>query len=178
VLIEAIAILNRAGKPVTATIAGVGSERERLAELAKTRGVSSRLRFAGQLTGEPLARLLNEHRILVVPSVYQEPFGLVALEGAACGCTVIASDIGGLPEAVGNCGLLFPAGEAGRLAESVAQVLESESLAESFRRNSVNHLKRHVPAKVAESYLRCLGHQWSRLPITPTEQQQLIKASI
>jgi glycogen synthase len=175
VLIEAIAILNRAGKPVSATIVGDGPERERLRQLSRTRGIASRVCLAGQITGEPLARLLNEHRILAVPSVYQEPFGLVALEGVACGCAVVASDVGGLPEAVGECGLLFPNGDAASLAERLAQVIESDSLAQSFRRNSAGHLKRHAPAAVAENYLRCLSPGQSQLTIA-TARRPLIHA--
>jgi glycogen(starch) synthase len=175
VLIQAIAILNRAGKPVGATIVGDGPERERLRQLSRTLGIASRLCLAGQITGDPLARLLNEHRILVVPSVCQESFGLVALEGAACGCAVVASDIGGLPEAVGECGLLFLPGNAASLAEGLAQVLESDSLAQSFRLNSAGHLKRHAPAAVAESYLCCLSRGQSQLTIA-TARQPVIHA--
>jgi glycogen synthase len=175
VLIEAIAILNRAGKPVSATIVGDGPERERLRQLCRTRGIAARVCLAGQITGKPLARLLNEHRILVAPSLFQEPFGLVVLEGAACGCAIVASDVGGLPEAVGECGLLFPNGDAASLAERLAQVLQSDSLAQFFRRNSAGHLKRHAPAAVAENYLRCLSRNESQ-PTVATARRPLIHA--
>ena len=41
--------------------------------------------------GAALAALLNQCRILVVPSLWAEPFGIVALEGIACGCVVVGS---------------------------------------------------------------------------------------
>ena len=49
--------------------------------------------------------------IMIVPSIWEEPFGVVALEGIAAGCAVVASQGGGLPEAVGPCGILFPNGD-------------------------------------------------------------------
>jgi glycosyltransferase involved in cell wall biosynthesis len=110
ILIEALGILHRAGRAVNAAIIGGGPERAHLEELARERSVHARIDFAGEMTVGSLAQRLNEHRILVIPSM-DEAFGIVALEGAACGCAVIASDAGGLPEAVGPCGCLFPAGD-------------------------------------------------------------------
>ena len=47
---------------------------------------------------------LNRHEIMVVPSRWNELFGVVALEGMACGCAMLVSDGGGLPDAVGYAG--------------------------------------------------------------------------
>ena len=52
-------------------------------------------------TNHDLVNQLNQSEILVVPSLWSEPFGIVALEGLACGCALLASDAGGLPDAVG-----------------------------------------------------------------------------
>jgi len=51
-----------------------------------------------------MAKLLAQTDILLVPSVYAEPFGMLSVEAQHAGCRVIASNIGGLPET--NCGLL------------------------------------------------------------------------
>ncbi len=45
--------------------------------------------------------------MLIVPSVWQEGFGMVAVEAQAAGKPVIASHIGGLPESVGSGGILI-----------------------------------------------------------------------
>jgi glycosyltransferase involved in cell wall biosynthesis len=45
---------------------------------------------------------------MIVPSLDVEGFGIVALEGLACGCQMIVSDAGGLPEAVEGFGKVFP----------------------------------------------------------------------
>lgn len=66
----------------------------------------------------------------VVPSVWPEPFGLVALEAMAAGRPVIASDVGGLSELVvhGETGLLVPGGDAGMLRDSMKRLAESTDL--------------------------------------------------
>ena len=51
-----------------------------------------------------MSKLLSQSDILLMPSVYAEPFGMLSIEAQHAGCRVVASNIGGLPET--NCGLL------------------------------------------------------------------------
>jgi glycosyltransferase involved in cell wall biosynthesis len=62
--------------------------------------------------------------LLVVPSIETESFGNTAVEGVLAGRPVIASDIGGLPEALAGCtaSRLVPPGEVGALADAIADV--------------------------------------------------------
>ncbi len=57
-----------------------------------------------QKTVLSMANLLAQSDILLMPSVYAEPFGMLSVEAQHAGCRVVASNIGGLPET--NCGLL------------------------------------------------------------------------
>lgn len=57
-----------------------------------------------QKTVVTMAQLLAHSDILLMPSVYAEPFGMLSVEAQHAGCRVVASNIGGLPET--NCGLL------------------------------------------------------------------------
>ncbi len=155
VLIEALSILQRGGQAVTATIVGDGPERTTLGQLVQTANLEPSLRFAGQVRGPGLARLLNQHRLMVVPSIY-EAFGLVALEGLACGCVVIGSKAGGIPEAIGLCGTTFPPGDAPALGAKIQELLGSPEARERFQSGAEAHLARHRPDAVAQSYLRFL----------------------
>jgi glycosyltransferase involved in cell wall biosynthesis len=66
----------------------------------------------------------------VVPSIWPEPFGLVALETAAAGKPIVASDIGGLRDIVadGETGLLVPPGDRGGLAAAMARLIGDSGL--------------------------------------------------
>lgn len=57
-----------------------------------------------QMEVSSMAKLLAKSDILLVPSVFAEPFGMLSVEAQHAGCRVVASNIGGLPET--NCGLL------------------------------------------------------------------------
>ena len=93
-LLDALATLEP--KP-RLTIAGDGPERDRLVEQVSRLKLGEHVEFVGGQSSHELVKLLNEHRILVVPSRWAEPFGIVALEGIACGCVVVGSAEGGLP---------------------------------------------------------------------------------
>ncbi|MDQ3065389.1 MAG: glycosyltransferase family 4 protein [bacterium] len=55
-------------------------------------------------TVNSMAKLLAHSDILLMPSVFPEPFGMLSIEAQHAGCRVVASNVGGLPET--NCGLL------------------------------------------------------------------------
>ena len=88
----------------TLAIVGAGPEEDALRRQAKALGCDDAVTFTGKLPPEEIARLLRRTECLLVPSLWQEPFGIVALEGLACGCEVIVSPRGGLPEATGGFG--------------------------------------------------------------------------
>lgn len=151
-LLEAMALLK--SKP-SLTIAGDGPERADLEKQAAMLQLQS-IEFVGSQNSEQLANLLRQHQILVVPSRWREPLGIVALEGIACGCVVVGSAEGGLSEAIGACGLTFPNGDAQALANALSRLLEDPSERERLRQNAASHLSRFAPRHVAELYLNAM----------------------
>ena len=149
-LLEAMALLGSAPR---LTMAGDGPERASLERQAADLGLQPRVDFVGSQSSEQLAELLRHHEILVVPSRWQEPFGIVALEGIACGCVVVGSAAGGLAEAIGPCGVTFPNGDAQALANALSQLLADPLERDRLRRNSAAHLARFTPEHVAGLYL-------------------------
>jgi len=154
ILIDALALLKAKGIAISVTIVGDGPEREALERRA--RDTVQSIAFPGSKTDEDLARILNAHRILVIPSRWPEPFGIVALEGIACGCAVIGSSGGGLPEAIGPCGRTVPNGDPQALASAIEALLSSAAERERFREGSADHLTKFRRATVAERYLRLM----------------------
>lgn len=152
-LLEAVSLLARTGKAPSVTIIGSGPEEERLKEFTRTSGITQQVRFVGAKQGTELAQLLNAHKIMVVPSRWREPFGVVALEGIACGCVVIASEDGGLIDAIGNCGVTFPNGNAEALAHEIQRLLEAPARIADLRQYAEAHLHQHRAEAVAQAYL-------------------------
>jgi glycosyltransferase involved in cell wall biosynthesis len=125
-------------------------------DLVCASGAGSQVVFLGAKTGRELAAQLNEHQILVVPSRWNEPFGIVALEGIACGCVVVGSSGGGLKQAIGPCGLTFPNGNAAALAEVLASLLRHPETRQPYTAKAEAHLQGHRRAVVAHAYLEVL----------------------
>lgn len=156
VLLDALGSL--AGRSVRPglTVVGDGPERPALEDQARRLEIGGQVRFLGTRGGDEVVRLLNAHRILVVPSRYEEPFGIVALEGIACGCLVIGSRGGGLKEAIGPCGLTFDNGDAGGLADLLEAALAAPDRCLPLPEVVAEHLARHRSDRVLAAYLSVL----------------------
>jgi len=155
-LITALKLLADKKLQPSLTIVGDGKERHGLETQVCQLGLEGQIHFAGAVSKQPLVRILQNHRLMIVPSRWREGFGIVALEGIACGCVVIGADSGGLPEAIGNCGVIFSNGDAAALAEKIEKFLRQPELAVACQRNAASHLARHRPAFVAQKYLELL----------------------
>jgi glycosyltransferase involved in cell wall biosynthesis len=153
-LVRALKELNKEALCPRLTIVGSGPEEETLRTLTSELGLDGQVTFAGAHTDEPLTRLLHAHRIMVVPSRWAEPFGIVALEGIACGCVVVGSSGGGLPEAIGPCGLTFPNQDCAALAAALRRLLTEDGLIAQLRAGAAAHLAKHTARAVAEQYLQ------------------------
>jgi glycosyltransferase involved in cell wall biosynthesis len=152
-LIQALGRLAGRGLRPGLTIIGGGPERSRLEQLAASLKLQGQVAFAGAPPSDEVAALLRQHNVLVVPSTYEESFGVVALEGAACGCVVLGSDGGGLPEAIGPAGLTFRRGDVADLVEKLGHVLRHPESWRLYREAAPAHLELHRPCRVAKRYL-------------------------
>ena len=157
VLINAFSSVHISFPGATLTIIGDGPELLALKEQIKFNNLSGNVEFTGILRDQYLVTKLREHCCMVIPSLWQEPFGIVALEGIASCDTVISSNRGGLPEAVGNCGVLInPTVE--NLAATMQTVLRAREQGVALPGQPTHaqrtaHLLRHAPKQVAQRYL-------------------------
>ena len=135
------------------TIVGEGPERGFLERLVLHLNLTAQVTFAGCCAPEQVAALLRRHAILVVPSLYEEAFGVVALEGAACGCVVLGSNGGGLPQAIGPAGFTFRRGDLSDLTTKLSYLLAQPNDLERYRRAAPEHLRQHQPKEVASRYV-------------------------
>ena len=161
-LISALGKLKIQGLTPQLTIIGTGPEENFLRSLANDVGVFTQVNFVGTQMGIELVQLLNSHQILVVPSRWREPFGIVALEGIACGCVVVGSEEGGLKDAIGSCGVTFPNGDVQALAQKLADLLLNQSQLATYKSQAEIHLSRYKKTAVAKAYLQVFDEATKR----------------
>ena len=105
--------------PRTLDVVGTGNMEGELKALAARLGLADRVRWRG-FQEDPQA-WMRAAKCVVVPSFWQEPYGLVAAEAVALGRPVVAFAIGGLPEACGGKATLVPPGDVGALAQALEE---------------------------------------------------------
>ena len=113
-LLEAMA---RMKTPRTLDIVGTGNMEGELKTLATRLGLGDRVRFNGFQQNPQ--NWMCRAACVVVPSFWQEPYGLVAAEAVALGRPVVAFAIGGLPEACHGKATLVPPGDVAALAAAL-----------------------------------------------------------
>lgn len=156
-ILQALALLRKKGMEPGLSIVGSGPEAPKLKRLVQQYALDRQVTFPGLKKGPDLVEAINLHRIMVVPSVWEEPFGIVALEGLACGCIVIGSNGGGLPEAMGGFGMTFPNRDVAALAACLESVLKEPGRFLPQGDLLALHLERHQRSKTARQYLKVLG---------------------
>ena len=121
-LIEAVALLRDAGRPVTLTVVGDGPDRDQFVEVAVRHGLDRAIVFAGAM---PARQAFARGRVVVIPS-RAESLPYIVLEAAAAGKPLIATYVGGIPEIFGPLGpSLVPPENARSLADAIRQSLEA-----------------------------------------------------
>jgi glycosyltransferase involved in cell wall biosynthesis len=100
-------------------IIGSGRLEQNLKDLAAELGIAERVRFLGQV---PQARLYFKAFDVFALSSDHEPFGMVLLEAMAANVPLLATACGGAPEIVEGVGILFPLGDAERLAQGLERM--------------------------------------------------------
>lgn len=123
--------LARVPGPWDLVLVGEGNARGRLEALARDLGLSDRCRFTGWVPPSELDALYDGARLVVVPSRWPEPFGMVGLEAMHRGRPVVAFAAGGIPDwcTDGVTGLVAPDRDVPGLAERIARVLADDALA-------------------------------------------------
>lgn len=151
VLLKAAALLDRTdveytiiGSAVFTREAELSSYEVELRRLAAD--VSVPVHFEAFVARPELPAALQRADIVVVPSVWQEPGALTIGESLATGLPLIASRMGGIPELVGDAGVLFDPHQPAELAAAIDELASDEE-----RRASLGHAAR----------ARAVAHDWS-----------------
>jgi glycosyltransferase involved in cell wall biosynthesis len=104
----------------------------------------------GRLDYLELLEHLSDAEMLVVPSIWPEPFGRVAVEGMAAGLPVVATPVGGLSEVVGNSGIILRNVDVVELQNAIRNMHEDIELQKKFGRMGYNRSRMFSPDIIAK----------------------------
>ncbi len=107
---------------------------EKLIQRAQEWGIGANIISVGWVSGDELRGAYWSSTLVVMPSVYLEPFGMIALEAMACGKPVVGSCFGGIPEVIENemSGFVVNPYDHKSLVNSIIRLIKNKSESDSF----------------------------------------------
>jgi glycogen(starch) synthase len=161
--IRAFRIVHRGFPRARLLLVGEGPERAALEGLAHELGLAEAVHFPGPVPPEDVPALLDAASLVVVPSRWDEPFGLVALEAALMERPVVATRAGGLVEVVehGTTGRLVAREDPLALADAVIHLLENPAQADHLGRMARRRaMERFAWGRCVDEYEKL--YEWTR----------------
>ncbi len=143
VLMEAMGIAYQQHENVCLNIAGDGSQRQKIAARAKALNVASRYRYHGVYTHpEERSAFMRSLDVFVMPS-FTEGTPNSIVEAMAHGIPIIASQVGGVPDMIGDdAGVLVPPGDVSALAQAMLRLARDQDLRQSMGRAAYERYQR------------------------------------
>jgi glycosyltransferase involved in cell wall biosynthesis len=158
-LIEAMKEINQHHKAIL-IIAGEGTERKKLEQQVEKRGLKDKVFLPGQIDGKEMPLYFNMGDMFVLPSIYDskgetETFGVVILEAMACGLPVISTRVGGIPDALGDAGILIKEKDSSQIAKEVIKLLDDPKRREILGDKSLKRVKENFSwEKIAPEFIK------------------------
>ena len=136
---------------------GNPEEIERVQEIRNASAFAQRIFLQGHR--KDVVNLLSQAAVLVLPSQGQESFGYSVIEAMACGCPVVVTNIGGLPEVVedGVSGFVVPSDDWRAFADQIVTLLQDGTLRNQMREAGKTRYRELFQAqRMADEYWRLL----------------------
>jgi len=120
-----------------------------ISHLIKSLKIENSVVYLGSLPSHELVGAYSAADVCIVPSIWNEPFGLVVLEAMACSKPVVAFNVGGISEIISNGidGFLVPRGEVKELASKILFLLEHPEIRIEMGRNARKKVEREFSYK-------------------------------
>jgi len=163
-LLRSIRMVLRSIPDCRFVIVGGGTLKEEVTSFTRGEGVGDRVSVEGEVPYERLPRYYKLSDVVVVPSSWQEPFGMVVADAMLSRRPVVGTSVGGLPELVrhGESGLLVEPNDPAALAEAVVSILQNPAVAREMGERGYEMArgrfsKRVVAERMVEVYERIAG---------------------
>jgi spore coat protein SA len=168
VLLEAMPLVLKHFPTVTLRIAGgirFGSNEvdPYLASLhAQAASLGAQVQFLGPVSHSQIGRHFETADIFACPSVWNDPFPLVILEAMGAGVPVVAFAKGGIPEAIGDAGILLPETSPAELAAALLRFLNDHELRRELAGKARERVAKHftwdvIAGQWQDRLEQCLG---------------------
>ncbi len=174
ILLEAWRIL--ADKAPKLEVLGDGPERGALERAVTDAGLENKVTFRGFVSEQDKRAALSTAKLLIMPTLWFETFGIVIAEAFSFGVPVVCSDLACLPEIVneGETGRMFPPGDAIALSKTVAALWNCQATLAAM---SVRARCHHEAAHQANGNLACLEEIYRKAIVVRNQRATCCKES-
>ena len=105
------------------------------------KNVGSQAKFYGFRDHRFVQEKMKTAAIVVIPSTWEEPFGLVVAEAMSKGACVIASKVGGIPEIIKDCGILIEKINHNKLYKKIIYLMKNDKLRHHYQKKSLKNFE-------------------------------------
>ncbi len=120
------------------------------------RGLLDNIHFPGWVDQSDLPAIYNLAKAYIFPSVYEE-FGIPVLEAMACGCPVIASNTGAIPEIAGGAALLCDPFDDEQFSKGICDIISSKQVEQNYRNKGIEKVKNFSWFRTAKETLEIIN---------------------
>ena len=153
-LFEALKKINEDNPNWILHVIGDGPLKEELEELRDELGLKGKIFFYGYLEHKEIAEFYNSSDLFILPSL-EEGLGYVSGEALACGCPVIASRVGGIPDIIINkkVGLLFEPRDSDDIKDKINYIINNKDMTMQMAEDGRQHIiKNYNSEKVMKKF--------------------------
>ena len=108
----------------------------------KFTAIGKQAKFTGFLNYEDVQKKMQDASIIVIPSLWEEPFGLVVAEGMSNGLAIITSKVGGIPEIIGKNGIVIKNINEKKIEKALFSLMADQDICKKYQRlawDNFNH---------------------------------------
>lgn len=140
-------------------IAGGGTWRPYLEKIVDGMNLNKHVEFTGRLEDAEIVKYFHLSKIYVhtprVTNLNFEGFGIVYLEASACGKPIVATDAGGIRDAVidGKTGLIAPDEDVAGIAERIIRLLDDPALSRTLGGNGKEYARDHDWSNIVKKFI-------------------------
>ena len=126
--------------------------------IKKMKEIGSQAQFYGFKNQEFVAEKMKSASIVIIPSLWGEPFGLVAAEAMSSGASIIASKVGGIPEIIKNNGILIDNINHKKLSLKIKELIENNKMRQSYQKRAWQNfeLSSEISSKRLDSFRKII----------------------